>query len=165
MLHDVFQFSFTVGDIEASRGWYREVLGRELVHRQRQDNQYARALVGIPDAALEVAQFRIPDVGPAVDPHVGARRARPAEGRGTLATNNVGVAHIAFLVTDIHAGYERLRGDSVAFRIRPCRLRPARTRAATPATSPIPRDHYELLQPPERRLRELGLATDTEGEQ
>ena len=50
MIADVLHFSFTVSDIERSIDWYTRVLGLEFVHRQRQDNEYTRKLVGIPDA-------------------------------------------------------------------------------------------------------------------
>src|SRR5262249_9400833 len=118
MLHGVFHFSFTVSDIEASVAWYRDVLGLELVHRQRQDNQYTRTLVGMPDAVLEVAQFRIYEAPPTMPTHM-LELVEYVEGAGCrvdLATNNTGVAHLAFVVTSIHDEYERLRTQGVFFR-------------------------------------------------
>lgn len=70
VIADVLHFSFTVSDIERSVDWYARVLGLELVHRQRQDNAYTRALVGIEDTVLEVAQFVVPGVPPARSTHM-----------------------------------------------------------------------------------------------
>ena len=70
MIGDVLHFSFTVSDIERSIDWYTRVFGLELVHRQRQDNEYTQILVGIPGAVLEVAQFAVPGVPPARSTHM-----------------------------------------------------------------------------------------------
>ena len=70
MIADVLHFSFTVSDIERSIEWYTNVLGLELVHRQRQENEYTPILVGIPGAVIEVAQFAVPGVPPARSTHM-----------------------------------------------------------------------------------------------
>src|SRR5450755_3718575 len=105
MIADVLHFSFTVGDIERSVDWYTRVLGLELVHRQRQENEYTPVLVGIPRAVLEVAQFAVPGVPPARSTHMLelVQYLIPAGGTlGPLAANTIGSAHLALLVTDIH---------------------------------------------------------------
>jgi catechol 2,3-dioxygenase-like lactoylglutathione lyase family enzyme len=117
MIAGVLHFSFTVSDIERSVAWYTEVLGLELVHRQRQDNPYTRTLVGFPDAVLEVAQLRVPGVSPGVSTHMleliqyveGAAPADPPR------VNAVGGAHLAILVDDARAEYDRLLAAGVAF--------------------------------------------------
>lgn len=70
MLLDTLHFSFTVSSIERSIAWYRDVLGLDLVHRQRQENAYTPLLVGIPGAVLEIAQFRVPGVSPGRSTHM-----------------------------------------------------------------------------------------------
>ena len=70
MLADVLHFSFTVSDIDRSIAWYVDVLGLELISRQRQDNDYPRTLVGLPDAVLEVARFAIPGHRPGRSDHI-----------------------------------------------------------------------------------------------
>ena len=119
MIADVLHFSFTVSDIERSVDWYTRVLGLELIHRQRQENEYTPVLVGIPGAVLEVAQFAVPGVPPAHSTHMLelVEYLVPAgETLGPLAASTVGSAHLALLVTDIHARYERMLGQGVAFR-------------------------------------------------
>jgi catechol 2,3-dioxygenase-like lactoylglutathione lyase family enzyme len=125
MIADVLHFSFTVSDIERSVDWYTRVLGLELVHRQHQENAYTELLVGIPGAALEVAQFRLPTISPRYSSHMleliqysaGADPATPE-----LPTNRVGVAHLALLVDDIHERYERMVAHGVAFRNAPVEI-------------------------------------------
>src|SRR5690554_1426635 len=70
MIADVLHFSFTVSDIDESISWYTDVLGLELVHRQRQENDYTPLLVGIPGAVLEVAQFKIPGLNSPYSTHM-----------------------------------------------------------------------------------------------
>ena len=117
MLHDIFHFSFTVSDIEASIAWYRDVLGLELV-------QY-------------------------VHPKGKAHR---------YALNDVGVPHVAFLVTDIQSMYERLANAGVRFRTPPIQITAGVNRGGHVCYFHDPDGFLlELLEPsPERKIR-LGL--------
>jgi catechol 2,3-dioxygenase-like lactoylglutathione lyase family enzyme len=160
VLHEVFHFSFTVSDIEASIAWYRDVLELELVHRQRQDNEYTRTLVGMPDAVLEVAQFRIARTVPAMSTHVlelveyvaGAGETLP------LRTNNVGVAHLAFVVTGIHDEYERLRSLGVEFRNPPVAIVEGVNRGGYSCYFNDPDGiTLELIQPSRERQEQYGI--------
>jgi catechol 2,3-dioxygenase-like lactoylglutathione lyase family enzyme len=125
VIADVLHFSFTVSDIELSVDWYTRVLGLELVHRQRQDNEYTRKLVGLPGAVLEVAQFAVPGVPPARSTHMlelvqyVVPKGRTPE---ALPTNDIGVAHLALMVTDIHARHARMSEQGVAFRNPPVEI-------------------------------------------
>ena len=140
MIADVLHFSFTVSDIEQSIEWYTNVLGLELVHRQRQENEYTPILVGIPGAVLEVAQFAVPGVPPARSTHMlELVEYITPRGRdlGELATNAVGCAHLALIVTDIEHRYERMRALGVAFRNPPVAISAGANAAASPVTSTI----------------------------
>jgi catechol 2,3-dioxygenase-like lactoylglutathione lyase family enzyme len=118
MIADVLHFSFTVGDIDTSIDWYTRVLGLEFVHRQRQENEYTPILVGIPGTVLEVAQFKVPGLSSAFSSHMLelVQYISPDGGRRDLPTNQVGVAHLALLVTDLVDRYERMSADGVVFR-------------------------------------------------
>ncbi len=102
-----------VSDVERSLGWYRDVLGLELVARQRQDNPYTCQLVGLDDAVLEVAELRVPGAtgGPLVEL---IEYVRPRGGAVRAATNDVGASHLAFAVRDLRALYARLAAHGVA---------------------------------------------------
>src|ERR1700690_395421 len=111
MIAGVLHFSFTVSDLEQSVAWYTDVLGLELVHRQRQDNSYTATLVGMPGAVLEVAQFAVPNVDPGESTHMLelVEYVRPrGVGRQDIPTNDVGAAHLALIVDDIHDRHSRM---------------------------------------------------------
>lgn len=123
MLSAYSHFSFVVHDIERSVCWYRDVLGLRLVARQRQDNEYTRRFVGVPGAILEVAEFALPD-GSATDDvllelleYVEPRGERPA-----LRRQDVGNAHLSFVVDDIVAEHERLSQAGASFVTPPVRI-------------------------------------------
>jgi catechol 2,3-dioxygenase-like lactoylglutathione lyase family enzyme len=124
MIADVLHFSFTVSDIDRSVQWYTEVLGLELVHRQRQENEYTPILVGIPGAVLEVAQLKLPGIDSRFSTHMLEliQYVTPDGGARELPTNQVGVAHLALLVNDISDRYERMRASGVVFRNPPVEI-------------------------------------------
>ena len=124
MLVDVLHFSFTVSDLDRSVDWYVGVVGLELVNRQRQDNDYTRTLVGMADAVLEVARLKIPSRSPGSSDHLLelVHYVAPAGARVPLPTNSPGVAHLAFLVDDIHARYQWMTELNVEFRGRPVQI-------------------------------------------
>lgn len=161
MIADVLHFSFTVSDIEASIDWYTRVLGLELVHRQRQENEYTRILVGIPDAVLEVAQFAVPGVPPARSTHM-LELVEYVSPRGPtiapLQPNTVGCPHLALLVTDIHDRYERMRDQGVVFRNPPVAIT-AGANIGGYSCYFSDRDGItlEILQPSPSRLAALGF--------
>jgi lactoylglutathione lyase len=118
VIADVLHFSFTVSDLDRSVAWYAGVLGLELVHRQDQDNAYTQRLVGIPGAALRVAQFRIPGLGPLHSTHMLelVQYVRGGDTGQPGPVNRVAGAHLGFIVTDVHRDYERMRALGTSFR-------------------------------------------------
>ena len=162
MIADVLHFSFTVSDIERSIDWYTRVLGLELVHRQRQENEYTQILVGIPGAVLEVAQFAVPGVPPARSTHMlelveyVTPRGAPF---GELATNSVGCAHLALMVTDIHERHARMCEQGVVFRNPPVAITAGANEGGFACYFHDPDGiTLELLQPSPARRRALGIA-------
>jgi catechol 2,3-dioxygenase-like lactoylglutathione lyase family enzyme len=164
VIADVLHFSFTVSDIEASIDWYTRVLGLELVHRQRQENEYTPILVGIPGAVLEVAQFAVPGVPPARSTHMlelveyitphGPEVAPPPP-------NAIGCPHLALLVTDIRERYVRMRELGVTFRNPPVEITAGANTGGLACYFHDPDGiTFELLQPAVDRLRSLGLTSD-----
>lgn len=159
MLLDTLHFSFTVSSIERSIAWWCDVLGLELVHRQRQENAYTPILVGIPGAVLEIAQFAIPGVSPGRSTHM-LELVEYVTPRGTVergpATNEVGAAHLAFLVDDLPERYERMAAAGVAFRNPPVEITEGANRGGMAAYLHDPDGiTLELLQPSPERLAAL----------
>jgi len=161
LIADVLHFSFTVRDIGRSIEWYTHVLGLELVHRQRQENEYTQILVGIPGAVLEVAQFAVPGVPPARSTHMLelVEYVTPrGEQSGEPATNSVGCAHLALMVTDIHARHARMCEQGVRFRNPPVAITAGANEGGYACYFHDPDAiTLELLQPSPGRLRALGL--------
>jgi len=110
-VRSIFHVGFVVSDLDASIRFYTDGLGLVLRHRQLQHNDYTRALVGYPDALLEVAQFNLAEGDPPASGHILelVSYARPTSGRADRERNTLGVGHLAFVVDDIHASAERLR--------------------------------------------------------
>jgi lactoylglutathione lyase len=158
---DVLHFSFTVSDIERSVDWYTRVLGLELVHRQRQENEYTPILVGIPGAVLEIAQLAVPGVPPARSTHM-LELVEYLTPRGVhptaLPTNDIGCAHLALLVNDIHARHARMNELGVGFRNPPVEITEGANAGGFACYFCDPDGiTLELLQPSDARLQALGL--------
>ena len=167
-IRGVFHFSFTVSDIERSLIWYRDVLGLELVHRQRQDNAYTKTLVGLPDAALEVAQFRIPGVEPEMSSHV-LELVEYISPRGEtvpLRPRDVGGAHMCFVVPNAETEYRRLMRHGVLFYNPPVEITEGINRGGRACYFLDPDGiTLELHEPPPARVKELGLPVRDEDAQ
>jgi catechol 2,3-dioxygenase-like lactoylglutathione lyase family enzyme len=161
VLEGVFHFSFTVADLDRSVGWYTAVLGLELVHRQTQDNEYTRALVGLPDAVLEIAQLKFRDVDPMPSTHMLelVQYLSPPGARPDLLTQNVGVAHLAFLVDDASEHYERMREQGADFVSPPVAITAGANRGGFTCYFHDPDGiTLELFQPPLERLQSMRRA-------
>ncbi len=161
MLLDVFHFSFTVADLDRSTDWYTNILGLEFVLRQRQENEYTRTLVGIPDAVLEVAQFRIHAVSSPYSTHMLelVEYIHPKSTVGAAGmTNDVGVAHICFVVPDIASEYRRLKEIGVYFCNPPVEIRAGVNLGGKACYfRDLDGITLELHEPPLARKRALGL--------
>jgi lactoylglutathione lyase len=120
----VLHHGLTVSDLDRSIDWYCNAIGLELVHQQIGDNDYTRTLVGVPNAALKVAQLALPGSASSwPSSHVVEliEYTRAAGDCVTPEPNDVGAGHLAFVVDDIDevcsqvvASGGRLRNEPVA---------------------------------------------------
>ena len=124
MINGIFHFSFTVDNIEKSKDFYTRVIGLELVHEARHNLPYTSRQVGFANADLRMAAFRIRGVMPQSSTHVLEliEYVEPKGGKTDTATNYTGAAHMAFVVDDIFAEYERMKALGVRFRSEPVRI-------------------------------------------
>jgi catechol 2,3-dioxygenase-like lactoylglutathione lyase family enzyme len=120
----VVHTGLTVSDLDRSIAWYTEVLGLELVRRQRNDNAYTRTIVGMPDADLDIAFLRLPGVDPAPSTHILEliQYLQPPGRHPVLRTSDVGTGHLALAVDDIQDTYARLREAGTEFRNAPVEI-------------------------------------------
>ncbi len=130
MLVNLFHFSFTVSDIEASVHFYRDILGLKLVHRMVHDQPYTSRQVGFENALLKVALFTIEGFPPTPSGHLLEliEYVNPPGEPLDAATNRPGAAHMAFQVDDIHAEYERMKALGVRFKSEPVHITAGRNK-------------------------------------
>jgi catechol 2,3-dioxygenase-like lactoylglutathione lyase family enzyme len=95
----------TVSDLDRALAFWRDALGMETVMAQEKQGGYLEAIVREPGAHVRMAHLAFEPDGPRVElfeylaPEGGHVVGRPAD---------VGFAHVAVLVDDIHAVLERL---------------------------------------------------------
>lgn len=158
MLAAVWHASFHVADLDRSVDFYTRLLRMELVHRQDQDNDYTRSLVGYPDAVLRVAQLAVPGRPAGVSTH-DLELVEYVVPRGTRqdpARHHPGAAHLAFAVADIAAEYERLCAEGVRFVSPPNAITAGVNAGGAACYFTDPDDcTLELVQPPPHRLHLL----------
>lgn len=155
---DVLHFSFTVSNLNKSVEWYVDTLGLELVARQRSENDYIRTLVGLPDAVLEVAQFKIPGVSPGASTHMLEliQYVHPTSEYQRAPIFSVGASHLAFLVADIDKEYKRMKASGVDFVNPPVAITEGVNMGGAACYFADPDGNtLELLMPPPPRVREL----------
>jgi lactoylglutathione lyase len=162
----VFHFSFTVSDLDAAIVFYRDLLGFTFIHRQVQDNEYTRRLVGYPDARIEVAQFAVPGERRGLSTHdlELVKYYVPEGHRATPEIANPGESHLAIAVDDADAWYERLNAAGIRFFSPPNEITAGVNTGGKCCYFHGPDDIvHELLQPPAHRI-EAFLASEPEGE-
>lgn len=102
---------YTVADLDRSLGFYRDLLGLEVVAEQTKQGGYLAAIVGHPDAHVRMAHLRVPGDGHVVELF---QYLAPAGRRAAgLDPADVGTSHLCFVVDDLPALYERLRAAGV----------------------------------------------------
>jgi lactoylglutathione lyase/glyoxylase I family protein len=106
----VDHFSYTVGDIERSAGFYAR-LGFQPVNRYSEAGPHVDTGAATENADMDIQLMRHGEDGPMLElirytRHDANRAARNSE---------VGSAHMGFVVSDMTAAYEVLRADGVEF--------------------------------------------------
>jgi len=102
---------FTVASLDRSIAFYRDLLGFELAFRWNPQAPYIGALVGYPGVDLHGAILRLPGTDICLElleyRNIGKV---PVD----MANGNTGNGHIAFIVDDLDAVYDRLTAAGVA---------------------------------------------------
>lgn len=104
--------SFTVADLDRSVAFFRDVLEFELVYVRDVRDDYFGAIVGLPGCTVRAGMFKIPgaahhlELFEYVDPRGTPVASRPCD---------PGSCHLALLVDDLPALYQRIKGCGATF--------------------------------------------------
>lgn len=109
--------SFCVSDVERSIAFYRDELGLELISVAVRDSAFTEKASGIPGAVLRIAFLKTPDHKLELIQYL-SPPGKPFD----PATNNVGAAHLAFEVDDIHSLYHALKAKGYRFASEPLQI-------------------------------------------
>ena len=110
MIKSIEHFSFTVSSLEESLGFFCDKLDLEATPIEEVDHPDVKQILGMPDARLRIALVKLPG-----DKAIELIQYIHPEGKPLdLSTNNTGVAHIAFEVSDIITLHENLSRQGVA---------------------------------------------------
>jgi catechol 2,3-dioxygenase-like lactoylglutathione lyase family enzyme len=96
---------YTVSDLDRSVGFYRDLLGCEVLATQEKEGGYLAAIVGYPDAHVRMAHLRLPESEHVIELF---EYLAPAGHRADVAPRNVGASHLCFIVSDLRALYGTL---------------------------------------------------------
>jgi catechol 2,3-dioxygenase-like lactoylglutathione lyase family enzyme len=101
-----------VSDLEASLGFYRDLLGFEVIATRVASEPYLDELVGYPGVELHVAFLRFPASEHVLELLEYRNVTRHPVDTGTA---NPGTAHLCVSVDDLQAAYRTLRDAGVEF--------------------------------------------------
>ena len=113
MAKRVDHFALTVGDLERSLRFYRDLLGLEVKVRRVWNEEYVREMVGFPDASMDIALLALPGSEDQQLELIEYQQPRARPTRNQI--NSVGSAHLCFMVDDIQETYDRLRREGIEF--------------------------------------------------
>jgi catechol 2,3-dioxygenase-like lactoylglutathione lyase family enzyme len=144
MITSVNHTSFTVGDLDRSVSFYRDLLGMELISLAGRDPGFVERITGIPGANVQVAYLQAPGHRLELIQYLS-----PSGKKLDLQTNNVGCAHVGFNVDDLPRMYAELKVKGVQFKSAPQQV-PAGPNKGTLAVYFMDPDGIplELLQTP-----------------
>jgi lactoylglutathione lyase len=111
MIESVEHFSFTVSNLDNSLHFFHDLLHLDATPPIIAESEGVREVVGMTDAILKISLVLLPD-GKKIE------LIEYLQPKGTvcdLATCNIGVAHIAFNVSNIEKMYNKLTAAGVEF--------------------------------------------------
>jgi catechol 2,3-dioxygenase-like lactoylglutathione lyase family enzyme len=102
MVKAFFHTGFVVKDLEASIKFYTEVIGLKLRGRSERTGEFAEKMLGFKGAHIRGAFLDLGDGGYFLEL---IQYMNPASGPNTMVRNNIGAAHLSFLVDNVDAFY------------------------------------------------------------
>lgn len=126
-LSNTHHVNFTVGDMDRSLAFYRDLLGLEVLSDWVSDAAYLAEITGYPGARLRLAFLRLPGTDARLEL---IQYLDPAGASHDLPTNVPGASHLCFDVPDIQAAHRALSSRGVRFRSEPVAISSAANRGA-----------------------------------
>lgn len=111
-LRGIHHTGYTVSDLDRSLGFYRDLLGLEVVATQEKKAGYLAAIVGYPDAHVRMAHLRVAGSEHVVELFEYLAPAGGGHPR-SLEPCDVGTSHLCLLVDDLPSLYARLLAAGV----------------------------------------------------
>jgi len=111
MIKATEHFSFTVGKMEESLHFFCDLLGLKATPIMDVESEDVSNIIGMPGSHLRISLVQLPD-GKSIEL---MEYVKPKGSKIDLSTRNPGVAHVAFLVDDIHETYDELSAAGVEF--------------------------------------------------
>ncbi|MFV2089994.1 MAG: VOC family protein [Pseudomonadales bacterium] len=118
MIHGIHHTAISTGDIERSIDFYTSQLGFELITRFEWDtsSEWADAITGLQGSAARAAMLKLSNAFIEIFEYA-SPEPRTADPERPVCDH--GITHIALLVTDIDAEYQRLTAASMHFNCPP----------------------------------------------
>lgn len=122
MILGIHHTSFTVSNVAEAEQFFIELFGMRRIGGGLYDFDYIRRQVGYVDAVLQISVLSFPTTNGS---HKRTQLLELIEYKTPRATAvdtstcRPGAAHMAFVVDDIHAEYERLRSKGIRFKSSP----------------------------------------------
>lgn len=112
----ILHTGLTVSDLDRSLHFYVDLLGLRVIHRQVNDNEYTRRLVGVPNAILRVALLQVDD-GNSTPSHIVEliEYVQPKGDQIVTRPCDFGATHLCFRTTDCIGLHQRLAKEGVEF--------------------------------------------------
>ena len=117
--------SFTVGDLDRSVAFYRDLLGFTVESQLETQGPAIEQITALPGAHLKVAHLLLGGFRLELIEYLS-----PGGQHIDLSTNNVGSAHIAFYADDVAKTHRELTERGVRFEGAPVAAAPGRPRVA-----------------------------------
>lgn len=154
----------TVLDVDRSLGFYRDLLGMEVLWRRLYEEPDVRAIVGTPEAtALDIAMVRVPAGASGPELVIELLAYQGCERHpGSSRPADYGTGHFCVFVDDIEAAHADLAAHGVRFRSDgPVEMQGGANRGGKSLYAIDPDGyHFELHQPPPH-LRAAAAAAGT----
>ena len=119
MIRGVHHTAISTPDLDRALGFYRDLLGIDVVFEVPFDGDAIEAITALPGAKGRVAMLRAANVHIELFEYAAPEAAPNVPGR---PVNNHGLTHLCFDVTDLPSEYERLKEAGVEFHCPPTHL-------------------------------------------